>query len=198
MLRINWREHHDLLVAYDSEKVARIIGCHASSVKQYRKKAGIPSPGRPAIRRNRELDKRGKRWCPECEMELPRIEFGKRGDRGCAAYCYACARQRAKTERRRRKNGRAILLQRKLGENKHVYDQLILEQGGVCAICGEDNGDKALVIDHDHETNRLRGLLCQKCNSGLGILGDTESALERALKYVRQANQRTDLPTLRD
>lgn len=45
-----------------------------------------------------------------------------------------------------------------------LYDRLIAAQGGVCAICGAPPKTRRLHIDHDHRTDRVRGLLCQRCN----------------------------------
>lgn len=58
------------------------------------------------------------------------------------------------------------------------------EQGGVCAICGEKPGNKSLAADHDHESGMPRGLLCLKCNLGLGNFHDNPGLLARAIRYL--------------
>ena len=61
----------------------------------------------------------------------------------------------------------------KFGMTVEDYDRLLAEQGGVCAICGGlPSRTKHLHVDHCHETNRLRGLLCDACNLGLGKFKD--------------------------
>lgn len=51
------------------------------------------------------------------------------------------------------------------------FNAMLLEQGGVCKICGGlPSKGKSLHVDHNHETGVVRGLLCQRCNIGLGIL----------------------------
>lgn len=55
-------------------------------------------------------------------------------------------------------------------------------QGGVCAICQEP---LPLLLDHDHQTDRVRGLLCSLCNSGIGFLRDRLDLLQRAAQYLR-------------
>jgi hypothetical protein len=55
-------------------------------------------------------------------------------------------------------------------------------QAGGCAIC---LSDKRLVIDHDHKTNTIRGVLCDNCNKGIGLLGDTREGLLRAVAYLK-------------
>lgn len=56
-------------------------------------------------------------------------------------------------------------------------------QNGGCAICGRVT---KLVVDHDHETNRVRGLLCSTCNTGLGKLGDNVENLRKAIVYLER------------
>ena len=42
----------------------------------------------------------------------------------------------------------------------------------------------SFAVDHDHKTGKVRGLLCNQCNRGLGMLGDTKEAVERVLNYL--------------
>lgn len=66
------------------------------------------------------------------------------------------------------------------------YNQMLLTQGNVCAICrkGESVLGRSLCVDHDHKTGKPRGLLCLDCNSGIGHLKDDTSYLLRAIKYL--------------
>ena len=74
------------------------------------------------------------------------------------------------------------------------YDRMLAEQDGVCAICGSDDPQVGrhvrgyFHVDHCHGTGKVRGLLCGKCNWGLGLLGDSISGLEKALEYLRIAS----------
>lgn len=65
---------------------------------------------------------------------------------------------------------------------------MVASQGGVCRICANKppNG-KRLCVDHDHETGAVRGLLCQKCNTAIGMLNDDPALVERALDYLRHS-----------
>jgi hypothetical protein len=74
------------------------------------------------------------------------------------------------------------------------YEKLLLDQNGQCAICSKaetancnwTSKTRMLAIDHCHVTGKIRGLLCGKCNTGLGLLNDSETLLENALKYIRK------------
>lgn len=72
------------------------------------------------------------------------------------------------------------------------YTKLLIEQGGVCAVCrqpetrrmGPAGGTRPLAVDHDHETGEIRGLLCSRCNAALGFLNDDPALVEAALGYI--------------
>ena len=67
------------------------------------------------------------------------------------------------------------------------YQELLKAQGGACGICQcspEEAGQSQLVVDHDHVTGRVRGLLCQACNLGLGRFRDNPMLLRLAASYL--------------
>ena len=70
------------------------------------------------------------------------------------------------------------------------FDRMISAQDYKCAICRLPERamvygvPKRLAIDHCHKTGRVRGLLCQACNRGIGYLGDSKDLLQAALKYL--------------
>ena len=58
------------------------------------------------------------------------------------------------------------------------------KQGGCCAICGGVNvNGRRLAVDHEHETGKVRGLLCDKCNLAIGLFDDINN-LASAIKYL--------------
>ncbi len=68
------------------------------------------------------------------------------------------------------------------------YDARVLKQGGCCALCGKPVAEgKRLVVDHDHKTGLVRGLLHPACNTGLGKLGDNLEGLALAVAYLEKA-----------
>ena len=75
----------------------------------------------------------------------------------------------------------------RLGLSLKQYEDLLKEQEGKCAICRRHPTRTRLAVDHCHKTGRVRGLLCNNCNTGLGLLGDQEESVERALSYLKQS-----------
>jgi hypothetical protein len=73
-------------------------------------------------------------------------------------------------------------LRKSYGLSYSGYLELVEKHQGRCAIC---NKEKSLGVDHCHETKKVRGLLCNACNLGLGALGDTVTALTKALAYLQ-------------
>lgn len=60
------------------------------------------------------------------------------------------------------------------------------KQGGRCAICENNLEIDKLNVDHCHTTNKIRGLLCDQCNYGLGNFKDNVSTLTKAIKYLNE------------
>lgn len=87
-----------------------------------------------------------------------------------------------KTIRRRRNSH----LKGKFGITIEQYEQMLEGQGGVCDICKEDNGGRNFSVDHDHNTGKVRGLLCDHCNTGIGRLKENIETMESAILYLRK------------
>ena len=77
-------------------------------------------------------------------------------------------------------------LKKRYGVTPEDYARMLEERGGCCEICGRSGADckRNLCIDHDHLTGNLRGLLCVKCNLGIGYFGDNTTLLENAKYYL--------------
>jgi hypothetical protein len=89
---------------------------------------------------------------------------------------------------------------RAAGVDATRYQEMLREQGGVCAICGQTERHcdglsgklKDLAIDHDHVTGAIRALLCSACNTAIGLFNDDDALLAKAQSYVlyhRQSGQ---------
>lgn len=106
---------------------------------------------------------------------------------GRSLRCEPC-RHKDKLARQKRYRQRhperlaAMERRRNYGITDEEYDTFVEVQDGRCAICGAET---TLHVDHDHQTGRVRGLLCGNCNRGVGCLQDSEFVLESAITYLR-------------
>ncbi len=67
-----------------------------------------------------------------------------------------------------------------------AYQALHDQRNGTCAICGDCAAKRSLHVDHDHVTGTVRGLLCNSCNRGMGLLKDDAAVLEAAIVYLKR------------
>src|SRR5712691_9384434 len=81
---------------------------------------------------------------------------------------------------------------RRYGMSWNDYDELLARQGGVCAIC-KKKSKRRLCVDHCHACRKVRGLLCHKCNTGLGLFDDDTDRLRAAIAYLERSRRE---PTL--
>ncbi|MBQ1076812.1 endonuclease VII domain-containing protein [Micromonospora sp. C31] len=74
----------------------------------------------------------------------------------------------------------------KFGLTLEDFDRMTRQLGGLCPVCGQDPSslEKGWAIDHCHETGRFRGLICARCNAGIGALGDSVPAIGSAINYL--------------
>jgi hypothetical protein len=74
------------------------------------------------------------------------------------------------------------------------YQKLLDETNGVCPLCGvtlifDGVFDNSAVIDHNHETGEIRGIMCNSCNRGLGQFKDNIQSLEKAIEWLKKQNR---------
>lgn len=127
--------------------------------------------------------------------------YGEKGRNKYRSWCKACHTADGVAYKRRNADARARYaerrrhqdIKRKFGITVEQYDQILATQGGGCALCGTDRGSitcggkpRRLAVDHDHETGCVRGLLCEGCNRGIGLLRDDPDLLRRAADYIDQ------------
>lgn len=140
--------------------------------------------------------------CTMCGEVKPIGDFrltkhGRKGHR--TAKCKACNVKEAVASYRKRKsvdpeafrlNEAAKQIQRSYGLSWEQYCSMLKDQRGVCAICGQpeatirDGRVRLLGVDHDHNTGRVRALLCNQCNHILGQCHDDRYILQRAIDYL--------------
>lgn len=138
--------------------------------------------------------------CYRCAETKPSSEFYKDRSRhdGLGSACKSCAKavsadwaasnpERLSANRKRRgiTKERAGWLARQYGLSPEEYDVLDARGNGCCWICRQPElGEKHLAVDHDHETGEVRGLLCTRCNRGLGSFRDDPTLITAALRYL--------------
>lgn len=130
--------------------------------------------------------------CNICGIVKPLSEYYRQNHRrtrdGHKHYCRDCARA----------SGRASHLARVYSITPGTYAAMLAAQGGVCAICGEAQRLPRLrpvkrapranmdALKIDHVTGKVRGLLCELCNAGLGGFRDDVALLAAAIRYLQQ------------
>ena len=144
---------------------------------------GLCMPHYNKLRRDGNLQARPELvYCSGCDAE---IEVAPKGP--IPSLCQACKAKRRK--RQTHEHHRRTILKRR-GISEDEYLEMYGEQNGRCAICDSppNHGNGArygrLSIDHDHETGRVRGLLCSRCNSGLGMFLDDPTICLEAHDYL--------------
>jgi hypothetical protein len=80
---------------------------------------------------------------------------------------------------------------RKAGMNPDDVFAQLDKQGWVCTICGDKVGARTRAVDHDHATGEFRGILCSRCNLGLGLFRDRPELLKQAVLYLRRSRRKT-------
>jgi hypothetical protein len=97
----------------------------------------------------------------------------------------AATREQYIADGRKAANDRRSYLKRKFGITPERYDEMLVAQGGGCAICRKSpRDDISLHVDHDRVTGELRKLLCFDCNAGIGKFRDDTDLLQAAIVYL--------------
>jgi hypothetical protein len=92
-----------------------------------------------------------------------------------------------------RRHRRAHHLNKKFGLTAEQYEVMVVAQNGHCAICTEeDRPDKRLAVDHNHKTGKIRALLCDRCNRGIGYFYENSALLRKSADYLDSHNLTKD------
>lgn len=138
------------------------------------------------------------RTCKKCNEIKEDTEFKWMTGTGCGAgyyrgTCNSCMKTYRKNAPSNKKHQtpeeqRKRYLKAKYGINVEEYDRLYESQDGKCSICGTENKEnrRHLSVDHCHTTGKIRGLLCQSCNKGLGLFRDKIEFLRKAAEYLEK------------
>lgn len=128
--------------------------------------------------------------CTKCKLFKSYALFTRNRSKrdGYSSACYPCQQvDRIKAIERGWKKKKYPYkpgndLWKKIGMTQEVFEVMSEAQGHACAICLRS---KPLFVDHDHKTGAVRGLLCHRCNVGVGLFGDHLDGFLRALEYLR-------------
>ncbi len=152
------------------------------------------------------MNSENKKFCSECNFYLPISKFKKvttqsslkKNRDGYYWCCSDCYKNKAwiysigkeptnrKFRRRFKRERRIISVKNIYGLTEVEYTKKINEQNNICAICGKKDIGKVLCVDHDHDTGKVRGLLCNNCNIGLGNFKDNIKIIQSAIVYLQK------------
>lgn len=131
----------------------------------------------------------GLKICSKCKIEKSTALFYKRNNRksGFSSKCQDCLR--AEPKNRDILKYKNLDLMKSYGISLDDYNVILSAQDGCCKICSTPQASlkgkkKYLCVDHCHDTGIIRGLLCDKCNRGIGLLNDSIQLLENAVIYL--------------
>jgi hypothetical protein len=136
------------------------------------------------------------KWCGCCEGSLPLDAFAKNKAKkdGLQERCRSCRSKHHQTVKHKRpkqtKEQKRRYLINSYGLSVEQFDEMLKTQNNKCAICeDEDWGRPSPNIDHCHTSNKVRGLLCNNCNRGLGLFKDSIGVLKNAARYLKRSSQ---------
>ncbi len=124
--------------------------------------------------------------CVRCKIEKFHNDYWDTDLRAKHCRCIKCRIEMHQQHRQR------VGVSHRLNVTKLQYDLMLEKQSHVCLICKNPEKSilkgkiKNLAIDHCHSSGKIRGLLCQKCNQGLGIFSDNPILLRQAANYLEQ------------
>jgi hypothetical protein len=142
-----------------------------------------------------------KRHCRKCDQDLSIEDFGKcaRAKDKKKTVCKTCYNSyQSQWGQTHQTSKRKHLVKSKYGLSWEEYEQKFLEQDGTCAICKcslqlftfeARTKLETAHVDHSHSSGKVRGLLCARCNSGLGLFRDNEVILKNATEYLKKYNE---------
>ena len=127
------------------------------------------------------------KFCLDCSKDLNVSEFWAQKSRpdGLQKYCKKCLYSRNVANPNRATNTKRSHLKRHYSMALEDYALLLEKYGPGCAVC---SSEKHLCVDHNHYSGKVRAILCNKCNTALGLVNDDVELLQRLIIYVEMHN----------
>lgn len=135
------------------------------------------------------------KFCKSCRIIKPLSEYHhsiKNKEYGKSypdSFCKSC--KSVKTKKWCQDNKQKFIrynikskLKNRYGMTMDEYDAMVTAQNNLCAICNQPQARRNLAVDHCHQTNRVRGLLCDKCNLALGMINENLDIVEGIKRYL--------------
>lgn len=126
--------------------------------------------------------------CSRCRLEKEIAEYHKDNSAkdGFRSACKTCVSQYNKTIPSLLTRARS--LKSRYGISIEQYEEMLNSQNGKCAICASSSngyrGKYGMAVDHCHLTGKVRSLLCNRCNNGIGHFQDNLNLMYKAVKYL--------------
>lgn len=141
----------------------------------------------------RKIERNGRLVCPPCSRRYAREAAARNGPPIITDAVRATKqRYRNKVRPSGLTNQQVYSLKKRYGLSEAAYLELKLQQGSRCAIC-EITLSIEVLVDHDHQTDTVRGLLCRACNFGLGLFDEDVDTLRKAATYLERHEQEIEL-----
>jgi hypothetical protein len=135
---------------------------------------------------------RGKQKpCVSCSNSLKAGGTGNVRVKNDKKNCHLCKTNKSVSQFHRYASGKyhSLCQPCKLNTFKEDYDRMYKIQKGKCYICNKK--ESVLDIDHNHDTNAIRKLLCRHCNTALGLVKENITPLQHMIMYLEKENERT-------
>jgi len=145
-----------------------------------------------------ELISNDKKQCNKCKQFKPFTDFGVSQKRPSCKKCYYKWHKEYLNRPGRKEKERQYFLsgyfKRTYGITFEEYQEMVVKQNNCCAICmvpetrldHRTNKPQQLHVDHCHKTGKVRGLLCSRCNTGLGKFEENILLFESCIKYLQR------------
>lgn len=125
--------------------------------------------------------------CPHCrKIKSPKQFYKDKSKKsGLSSWCKKCSLEKDRLMSYSEQM-RIHHLKQSYGITLEQYDKMVEDQNGVCAICGNINSNgRRLSVDHNHNTGKVRALLCGGCNARLSVVED-KNFIKKAKQYLRE------------